>query len=153
MQNGLVTPMQDLTREERGKRLHQCLGGGWIRRLVAGMGPEQAACAPLQEGLRSDRVKAVFREKVEAQRDLFQGALRMQSFVELLGGSAARELEELFIGGAAAKSAGAVAGCEGGSFVQEEEFRPVPRLHEFSAYTLVLEFTDDPGFVSPSGGG
>ena len=42
-----------------------------------------------------------------------------------------------------------MAGCEGGGFIEEEEFGPVPGLHQFSSPAFVFQLADDPGFVSP----
>ncbi len=116
------------------------------------MGPEQAACAPFEKGLRADRIEAVFRETFKAKGALLVGALRVERLIELLGRSAAGKLQELVVGSTTAEGARAVASGKSRCFIEEEKFCPVAGLHQFSAEAFVLELTDDPGFVPPVGG-
>ncbi len=152
MEKWLVALGENLSCEEWGKRPNLQVERGWIGSLIAGMRPEQAASRLFEIGLRTDGVDAVYGQVLEADCRLFVGALRVERCIELLCGRAARQFQELIVGGAAAQCTGAMAGCESGGFIEKEEFGPVPGLHQFSSPAFVFQLANDPGFVSPGGG-
>ena len=152
MEDGLEAGGEDPLCELWSERPDEGALGNLLRGQVAVVSPGQGIGVVLEPGAVADGEDGEVGELFDGLERLDLGSFGVEGIVELFCRAVQCEGEELFVGCATAEGAGTVSGGESGGLIEEKEFGPVAGLHKFAVPALELELTDNPRFVTPSGG-